>query len=137
MAVEEVRAWIEGRTDTPHGQALIASRLAQLSAADREVLCLAAIIRERFDLNLLAGTLGGEAVDLARRLEKLRLEQGLLTEDGAGYRFAHKRILQYHQGIPGSLPLGSGGLYALRDQTHYLRLYAHVNAPSEVLFEVH
>ena len=91
LAVEEIRAWMEGRENTPQGQALIEMRMDNLAPGDRELLSLAAVIGERFDVEPLTAALDQDGVEVAQRLEKLRLEQALLTEDGDGFRFAHSR----------------------------------------------
>lgn len=92
LAVEEIRAFVEGREETAVGQALIASRLNRLSPEDRELLSLAAVVGERFAVEPLAGLLGQKALEVARRLERLRQEQTLVVENGTGYRFGHSRF---------------------------------------------
>jgi transcriptional regulator with AAA-type ATPase domain len=91
LAVEEIRARWEGKTDAPVGQALIADHLNRLSAQERETLSVAAVIGERFAVPPLAAALERDALEIVRLLEILRVSQGLLEEDDDGYRFAHSR----------------------------------------------
>lgn len=90
IVLEELRAALDGRPSSAAWETLIASRLNQLSESDREVLCQAAVIGEQFDVPPLVAALQAETFNLTKRLETLRV-QGLLVEDGEGFRFAHNR----------------------------------------------
>jgi len=111
LAVEEIRARREGKQDAPAGEALIADRLNRLTGRQREVLSMGAVIGERFDVDPLAAALEQDPQDLVRQLEALRVSQGLLEEDGEGYRFAHGR---YREALLSAMSQAMQRLYHTR-----------------------
>ena len=92
LAVEEIRAAIEGREGGAAGRTLIEARLARLETTDRELLAAATVVGERFAAATVAAVIDQEPLAVARRLERLRTEQGLLVADDGGFRFAHNRF---------------------------------------------
>jgi DNA-binding SARP family transcriptional activator len=70
----------------PAALAVLERRLAPLDASTREVLDVAAVLGQTFNLVGLSEALGADRADTVARLETLR-DAGLLRESGPGYRF--------------------------------------------------
>lgn len=91
--VESVRAFLEdegsGNSIPPRVQAVIASRLAQLSAPAYELVGLAATIGRPFSFDLLAKATDWDEDSLSRALEEL-WQRRVIDGQGAGsYDFTH------------------------------------------------
>ena len=68
---------------------IISQRIEKLTAADRELLELAACETEFFDSDILLECLGGERIPLLRNLQRLESVNRLIRHDGPRYRFDH------------------------------------------------
>ena len=97
FVIEAVRAgWRRGAsvddTLTPKVQAVIASRLGQLSDAAREVVTVAATLGREFTKDLLVETADASEDDVARALDELWRAR-IVREHGEGvYDFSHDKI---------------------------------------------
>jgi DNA-binding CsgD family transcriptional regulator len=67
----------------------IDARIATLGAADVKALECAAILGERFELQLLGGMLNVDAAAAARRLERAQHDAIVIEESDGTFRFAH------------------------------------------------
>lgn len=76
----------------PKVQAVIQSRLAQLSPSARDLARLAAVICRAFSFELLVQASGGDEDALARALDELWQRRIIREQDGAAYDFSHDRI---------------------------------------------
>jgi tetratricopeptide (TPR) repeat protein/tRNA A-37 threonylcarbamoyl transferase component Bud32 len=68
---------------------IISQRIEKLTAADRDLLELAACETEFFDSDILLECLGGERIPLLRNLQRLENVNRLIRHDGPRYRFDH------------------------------------------------
>ncbi|MEW6753566.1 MAG: sigma 54-interacting transcriptional regulator [Candidatus Latescibacterota bacterium] len=92
LAVEEVRAAVDGDQAPRTGEQLITARIRRLTADDRELLSVAAVAGARFSADAVADVLASDPLAVARRLERLRLDHCLVEQEGDGYRFTHCRF---------------------------------------------
>jgi predicted ATPase len=76
----------------PRAQAVIASRLAQLSPAAREVVALAATIGRAFAVNLLMHASGSDEGAVTNALDELWQRRIVREQDAAAYDFTHDRL---------------------------------------------
>jgi predicted ATPase len=73
-------------------QAVIASRLAQLSPPAREVVALAATIGRAFALDLLAQARGGDEETITSALDELWQRRIIREQDATSYDFTHDKL---------------------------------------------
>jgi predicted ATPase len=73
-------------------QAVIASRLAQLSPPAREVVALAATIGRAFALDLLTQASGSDEGTITNALDELWQRRIIREQDAAAYDFTHDRL---------------------------------------------
>jgi predicted ATPase len=76
----------------PKAQAVIASRLAQLSAPAREVVALAATIGRAFALDLLMRAGSGDEETITEALDELWQRRMIREQDAASYDFTHDKL---------------------------------------------
>jgi DNA-binding SARP family transcriptional activator len=76
----------------PKAQAVIASRLAQLSAPARDLAALAATIGRAFALDLLMRASGGDEETLTEALDELWQRRIIREQDTASYDFTHDKL---------------------------------------------
>lgn len=87
FVVESVRAGLQG----PRIQAVIAARLAQLSAPAFELAGLAGTVGQAFSFDLLAKATDWDEDSVTSALDEL-WQRSLIREEGAQYDFTHDRI---------------------------------------------
>jgi DNA-binding SARP family transcriptional activator len=76
----------------PKAQAVIASRLAQLSPPAREVVALAATIGRAFALDLLAQASGSDEESMTSALDELWQRRIIREQDTTSYDFTHDKL---------------------------------------------
>ena len=76
----------------PKAQAVIASRLAQLSPPAREVVALAATIGRAFALDLLMRASGGDEETITEALDELWQRRIIREQDATTYDFTHDKL---------------------------------------------
>ncbi len=92
LAVEEMRAIVQGERDLPQGLALIRHKLRRLKENERKLVQQAAVIGEQFQVESLAAALKKDPLTTARALQHLVDDEALLIAEEDGFRFAHGRF---------------------------------------------
>jgi DNA-binding SARP family transcriptional activator/tetratricopeptide (TPR) repeat protein len=82
----------EGSGIPSKAQAVIASRLAQLSPPAREVVALAATIGRAFALDLLMRASGGDEETITAALDELWQRRIIREQDATSYDFTHDKL---------------------------------------------
>jgi DNA-binding SARP family transcriptional activator len=91
--VEALRAgWPDGGAVTPKVQAVIESRLAQLSEPSRDLVGLVALIGRDFTVGLVVDIGGDDEDTLVRSLDELWRRRIIREWGGTAYDFSHDRI---------------------------------------------
>ncbi|MBI4550904.1 MAG: protein kinase, partial [Candidatus Latescibacteria bacterium] len=94
-----------GEALPPRVYDLIAHRLSRLRDTEREVLEVAAIGGERFDVDGLAAALGSGRIDVLRHLHRLERRHGIISPvEGGVYQFAHGKTQEVlYRELPAAL----------------------------------